>query len=238
MELYLEHLLFFTQVQFFNNSEIVVGTAFKKDKATSYLINIFEDRINRQEINSWEFIKTIIQTIFILNFDKSILDNLKYTNIVLLIEKTISRAMYEGNQNRLILECLKVWSFYSQDDTLWSQMITRSFIKALFMMLSLKDKEEKRYPLSILNDILPSPIALKFIKELPFKEGMNKLYTLYPKDQVEVILKRIVEEHKNLQGFPLPTDFLNNDINEKELVDVSIDKNKIRRHMIEALSKY
>ena len=98
-------------------------------------------------------------------------------------------------------------------------MITRSFIKALFMMLSLKDKEEKRYPLSILNDILPSPIALKFIKELPFKEGMNKLYTLYPKDQVEVILKRIVEEHKNLQGFPLPTDFLNNDINEKELVN-------------------
>ena len=66
---------------------------------------------------------------------------------------------------------------------------------------------------------------------------MNKLYTLYPKNQVDVILKRIVEEHKNLQGFPLPTDFLNNDVNEKELVDISIDKNKIKRHMIEALSK-
>ena len=87
-------------------------------------------------------------------------------------------------------------------------MITRSFIKALFIMLGLKDKDDKRYPLSILNDILGSPIAFKYIKELPYKDGMNKLYTLYPKDQVETILTKIYEEHKSLQGLPVPSDFL------------------------------
>jgi len=102
-------------------------------------------------------------------------------------------------------------------------MITRAFIKALFMMLALKDKDDKRYPLSILNDILPSPMAFKYIKELPYKEGMNKLYTLYPKDQVETILSKIYEEHKNLQGLPVPNDFLENHPYMKNMGAVSIN---------------
>ena len=32
------------------------------------------------------------------------MEDLKYTNVVLLIEKTISRALEQGNQNGLILE--------------------------------------------------------------------------------------------------------------------------------------
>ena len=191
-----------------NKTQIVVGKELKKNNGIEYILNIFDDRINREAINSWEFIKRIVQTIFMLNFDKKIMEDMKYTNVVLLIEKTISRALEEDNQNGLILECIKVCSFYSQDETLWSQMISRSFVKALFMMLALKDKDEKRYPLSVLNDILPSPIALKYIKELPYKEGMNKLYTLYPKDQIEAILTKIYSEHKNLHGFPIPADFM------------------------------
>ena len=193
----------------FNDAGILVGGALKKNKGVQNLLDIFEARVSHASITNWELVKIIVQTIFMLSFDNKILEQLRYTNVIALTEKTISRALEDGSQNRLILECLKVCSFYSQDESLWSQMITRSFIKALFMMLALKDKDEKRYPLSILNDILASPTAFKYIKELPYKEGMNKLYTLYPKDQVEAILNKIYEEHKNLQGLPVPADFLN-----------------------------
>ena len=165
------------------------------------------------------------------------MEDLKYTNVVLLIEKTISRALEQGNQNGLILEWIKVCSFYSQDETLWSQMISRSFIKALFIMLSLKDKDEKRYPLSVLNDILPSPIAIRFIKELPYKEGMNKLYTLYPKDQIEAILTKIYEEHKNLHGFPIPASFLDKHPNMKTTGAMAIANQRLQQIKNRHISK-
>ena len=192
----------------FNDIGIWVGKALRKNDGLKQLLTLYENKLSSNSISNWDIIRVFVQTIFMLNFDNKIVDEFKYTNVVALIEYTISRALEEENQNRLILECLKVCSFYSQDESLWPQMITRPFIKSLFIMLGLKDKDEKRYPLSILNDILASPIAFKYIKELPYKEGMNKLYTLYPKDQVETILTKIYEEHKSLQGLPVPSDYL------------------------------
>ena len=202
----------------------MVGKSLQKDGGLQKLIDLYEEKITHHSQPNWELIKTIVQTIFMLNFDSKIIEELRYTNVCALIERTISRALEEENQNRLILECLKVCSFYSQDETLWPQMITRPFIKSLFIMLALKDKDEKRYPLSILNDILASPVAFKFIKELPYKEGMNKLYSLYPKDQVEAILTKVYEEHKNLQGLPVPSDFLTRNPHMKNIGVVRVEK--------------
>jgi len=92
----------------FNESGILVGKALKKEKGIDLILEIYEDYINRSTIEDWDFIKIIVQTIFMLNFDPKILEVLKYTNVVLLVEKTISRALEEGSQNRLVLECLKV----------------------------------------------------------------------------------------------------------------------------------
>lgn len=116
-------------------------------------------------------------------------------------------------------------------------MITRAFIKALFMMLGLKNKDEKRYPLSILNDILASPMAFKYIKELPYKEGMNKVYTLYPKEQVETILNKIYEEHKNLQGLPIPSDFLTRHPYMKNMGAISVDAGLAHNQYLDATGK-
>jgi hypothetical protein len=219
----------------FNDMGVLVGSSLKKDKGIETVLEVFEKLIKQKPVSNWELIKTIVQSIFMLNFDSKILDILKYTNVVSLIENTISLALEEGNQNRLILECLKVCSFYSTDETMWSQMITRPFVKALFIMLALKDKDEKRYPLSILNDILSSPMAFRFMKELPYKEGMNKLYTLYPRDQVETILNKIYEEHKNLQGLPVPADFLERNPQMKHMGAISISDLKKKYHFSETL---
>jgi hypothetical protein len=212
----------------FNDAGIVVGKTLRQDNGIQNLLNLFDNVISQKPISNWELVKIIVQTLFMLNFDSKIIEKLRYTNVVILVEKAISLALESGNQNRLILECLKVCSFYSQDETLWSQMITRSFIKALFIMIGLKDKDEKRYPLSILNDILASPIAFKYIKELPYKEGMNKLYTLYPREAVETILDKIFEEHKNLQGLPVPADFIAKNPHMKNLGSLNLERHLTR----------
>ena len=54
----------------FNDSNIIVGKELKKNNGVEHVLTIFDDRINRESIKSWEFIKRIVQTIFMLNFDK------------------------------------------------------------------------------------------------------------------------------------------------------------------------
>lgn len=68
----------------------------------------------------------------------------------------------------------------------------------------------------------------RYIKQLPYKEGMNKLYTLYPREQVETILNKIYEEHKNLEGLPIPSDFLARNPHMKNLGALNIEKHLAR----------
>lgn len=85
----------------FNESAITVGNSLS-GHGINKIISTLEGLVTIGDID-WELIKVIVQTLFMVSFDNKILEELKYTQVVRVIEKTIDRAL-EANQNRVILE--------------------------------------------------------------------------------------------------------------------------------------
>ena len=48
--------------------------------------------------------------------------------------------------------------------------------------------EDRKYPLAILYDISISPVTMKFLKELPFRQGLLPIYNLKSDEPVCVAL--------------------------------------------------
>jgi len=77
----------------------------------------------------------------------------------------------------VVLEIVKLFTFFTDDQTTWSQIIVRDVLRAALLGMQVKNKLYRKFILSMIHDISTSPIAVKIIKEIPWGEGLGRLIT-------------------------------------------------------------
>ena len=82
---------------------------------------------------------------------------------------------------------LKAFTFFSDDQVTWSQIVMRDLIRGALLALESRSKVHKKFVLAYLNDISKSPIFLKIMKEIPWQDGLGKLISqAFVEEQVAV----------------------------------------------------
>lgn len=127
-----------------------------------------EDKVN------WKVLERIVQVLFVFCLKDKNVKTLKTDNVLKKLVDTLVKAV-EIHRMEAVIQIIKILTFFSDDQTTWSQIICRDVIKGCMMCLSTRDIIEKKFILALLNDISPSPVTIKIIKESPWGEGIGKI---------------------------------------------------------------
>lgn len=115
-----------------------------------------------------------MQVLFVFCLKDKNVKTLKADNVLKKLVDTLVKAV-EIHRMEAVMQIIKILTFFSDDQTTWSQIICRDVIKGCMMCLSTRDIIEKKFTLALLNDISPSPVTIKIIKESPWGEGIGKI---------------------------------------------------------------
>lgn len=110
-----------------------------------------DERMAEEMIN-WKIMERLVQGLFVLCFKEANVQTLKRDNVIKKLVDTLVRAL-EFRQVDLVIQVIKVLTFFSNDEVAWSQIICRDTIKACLMALQTKSRLEKKFILALLCDI-------------------------------------------------------------------------------------
>ena len=79
------------------------------------------------------------------------------------------------NKHYVVTSILRFLSFISSDDSVKDKLSQVNILSALFAQLSTGDKDDKKFILSVLNDLVNRPKAVQVIKETAWLDGIDKL---------------------------------------------------------------
>ena len=79
------------------------------------------------------------------------------------------------NKHYIVTSILRFLSFISNDDSIKDKLSQINVLSALFAQLPTEDKDDKKFVLSVLNDLVSKPKAVQMIKETAWLDGIDKL---------------------------------------------------------------
>lgn len=105
-----------------------VGNIFVEKGGLQSLIAILDERLADNKTN-WKVLERLIQTFFVFCFKDKNLKTLKQDNVI----KRLVDGLIKGSENRqidIVIQMIKVLTFFTDDETNWSQIICREVVKA------------------------------------------------------------------------------------------------------------
>lgn len=155
------------------NVSNTVGDLFVEKGGLTELVKYLEERLVEDKVN-WKILERIVQVLFVFCLKDKNVRALRTDNVLKRLVDTLVKAV-EVHRMEVVMQVIKILTFFSDDQVAWSQIICRDVIKGCMMCLSTRDLIEKKFILALLNDISPSPVTMKIIKESPWSEGIGKI---------------------------------------------------------------
>lgn len=113
---------------------------------------------NDQRID-WALITVLYKLLFVLCFNDNFCSYCIENNVVEQAQEIMQSAMKE-NKHFIVTSILRFLSFISSDDSVKDRLSQINVLSALFAQLSNEDKDDKKFVLSVLNDLVGKPKAV------------------------------------------------------------------------------